>query len=105
MFFGWWIEEPAFAPYLQRFAGYYYNHAVHRQRGVAINCKFSAFAEGTAVLDVERGQLDSVTTLLLLCGSGKLGGPSIALWVRRGCTGDPVTADTAHTLSRRPAPA
>lgn len=55
--FDWWIEEPAFAPYLPRFAAYYYNRAAEWQHGVAINYKRAAFADGTAVFDVERGQL------------------------------------------------
>ena len=57
LWFDWWIEEPAFAPYLQRFAAYYYNRGHQWQRGVAINYKHRAFPEGTAVYDVERGQL------------------------------------------------
>jgi len=58
VWFDWWIEEPAFAPYLQRFAAYYYNCGAHWGRGVAINYKNQAFPEGTAVYDIERGQLD-----------------------------------------------
>ncbi len=58
VWFDWWIEEPAFAPYLQRFAAYYYNRGAHWGRGVAINYKNQAFPEGTAVYDIERGQLD-----------------------------------------------
>ena len=57
VWFDWWIEEPAFEPYLQRFAAYYYNRGLEWQRGVAINYKHDAFPEGTAVYDVERGQL------------------------------------------------
>lgn len=60
VWFDWWIEEPAFAPYLQRFAAYYYNKAAQWQRSAAINYKFAAFAEGTAIFDVERGQLDNI---------------------------------------------
>lgn len=58
--FDWWIEQPAFAPYLRRFAAYYYNRAASWQRGVAINYKHSAFPEGSAVFDVERGQLAEI---------------------------------------------
>ncbi len=57
VWFDWWIEESAFAPYLQQFAAYYYNHGAERQRGVAINYKHHAFPDGAAVFDVERGQL------------------------------------------------
>ena len=61
VYFDWWIEEPAFQPYLQRFAAYYYNRAVQRQQGVVINYKHVdrqdfSFAEGSAVFDIERGQ-------------------------------------------------
>src|SRR5438128_1834082 len=31
IYFDWWIEEPVFQPYLQRFAAYYYNRAVQWQ--------------------------------------------------------------------------
>jgi alpha-L-fucosidase len=56
VWFDWWIEEPAFAPYLQRFAAYYYNRGAAWGRGVAINYKHAAFPPGTAVWDIERGQ-------------------------------------------------
>ena len=55
--FDWWIEQPVFAPYLQQFASYYYNRGQQWRRGVAINYKHEAFPAGTAVLDIERGQL------------------------------------------------
>jgi alpha-L-fucosidase len=58
VWFDWWIEEPAWRPYLQRFAAYYYNRAAEWKRGVAINYKHEAFPERTAVLDIERGKLD-----------------------------------------------
>lgn len=58
--FDWWIEEPAFEPYRQKFAAYYYNRGAEWERGVAINYKFKAFPEGTAVFDVERGQLPGI---------------------------------------------
>ncbi len=57
LWFDWWIGHRAFEPYLQKLAAYYYNRGVEWQRGVAINYKFKAFPEGTAVLDIERGQL------------------------------------------------
>ncbi len=60
VWFDWWIEEPAFAPYLPRFAAYYYNRGAEWQRGVAINYKHAAFPEGTAVYDIERGQLAGI---------------------------------------------
>lgn len=58
--FDWWIEQPVFEPYLQRFAAYYYNRAAEWGQGVAINYKNRSFAEGAAVLDLERGQLAGI---------------------------------------------
>jgi alpha-L-fucosidase len=63
VWFDWWIEEPAFAPYLRRFGAYYYNRGAQWRRGVAINNKFRSYPEGTAVYDVERGQLDEIRPL------------------------------------------
>jgi alpha-L-fucosidase len=60
VWFDWWIEQPAFEPYLRRFAAYYYNQAIGRGEGVAINYKNKAFPDGAAVLDVERGQLAAI---------------------------------------------
>jgi alpha-L-fucosidase len=60
VWFDWWIEQPAFEPYLRRFAAYYYNQAMGRGEGVAINYKNEAFPDGAAVLDVERGQLAAI---------------------------------------------
>jgi alpha-L-fucosidase len=63
MWFDWWIEQPAFQPYLEKFAAFYYNRGVEWDKGVAINYKNKAFPEGTAVLDIERGKLDSSRNL------------------------------------------
>jgi len=57
VWFDWWIEQTVFETYLQRFAAYYYNRAEEWGQGVAINFKHEAFPEGTAVYDIERGQL------------------------------------------------
>jgi alpha-L-fucosidase len=64
VWFDWWIGQPVFEPYLQRFAAYYYNRAAEWSRGVAINFKLDAFPEGAAVLDVERGQLAGINRRL-----------------------------------------
>lgn len=58
--FDWWIEQIVFQPYVQKFAEYYYNRGLEWDMGVAINYKHSTFAEGAAVLDIERGQLNSI---------------------------------------------
>lgn len=60
VWFDWWIEQPAFEPYLRAFAAYYYNQAASWGQGVAINYKKRAYPEGTAVFDVERGQLGDI---------------------------------------------
>jgi len=63
VWFDWWIEEPAWRPYIQKFAAYYYNRAAEWDRGVAVNYKHEAFPEQTAVLDIERGKLDTMRPL------------------------------------------
>ncbi|HEV2474700.1 MAG TPA: alpha-L-fucosidase [Chthonomonadales bacterium] len=60
LWFDWWIEEAAFAPYLRKFAAYYYNRAAEWGVGVAINYKKQAFPPGAAVWDIERGQLGEI---------------------------------------------
>jgi alpha-L-fucosidase len=60
VWFDWWIEQPAFAPYLRTFSAFYYNRAAQWKRPVAINYKNKAFPERAAVLDIERGQLDTL---------------------------------------------
>ncbi|WP_112134642.1 alpha-L-fucosidase [Glycomyces dulcitolivorans] len=55
LWFDWWIEQPVFKPYLAMLAAYYYNRAASWGRGVVINYKWEAFAEGSAVYDIERG--------------------------------------------------
>ncbi len=56
IWFDWWIEQDVFKPWLAKFAAWYYNWGVANRRPVAINYKFDAFAPGSAVFDVERGQ-------------------------------------------------
>jgi alpha-L-fucosidase len=60
VWFDWWIEQPVFQPYLQRFAAFYYNRGVEWGKGVAINFKNKTFPARTAVFDVERGQLAGI---------------------------------------------
>jgi len=64
VWFDWWIEEPFFVPYLQKFATYYYNCGAKWDKGVAINYKHRAYPDGTAVFDVERGQLSGIHPIL-----------------------------------------
>jgi alpha-L-fucosidase len=63
VWFDWWINTPAFEPYLQRFGAYYYNRGAEWGLEVAINYKEKAFAEGSAVYDIERGQLKGINPL------------------------------------------
>lgn len=60
VYFDWWIEQHAFEPYRRKFAAYYYNRAAQWRKGVVINYKHQAFEEGTAVLDIERGQFEDI---------------------------------------------
>lgn len=64
VWFDWWIQNLAFKRYLQRFAARYYNRGEEWDKGVAINYKYDAFPEGTAVFDVERGQLSGIRSEL-----------------------------------------
>ncbi len=63
VWFDWWIMNLAFKPYLKQFAAYYYNKAAAWGEEVAINYKYDAFPVGTAVYDVERGQLSGTEGL------------------------------------------
>lgn len=61
LFFDWWIQQYAWKPYLRKFAAYYYNRAEQWGAEVAIDAKFDAYVYGSAVNDLERGQLDHIT--------------------------------------------
>lgn len=58
LYFDWWIGQPAFRPYLQQMAAYYYNAAAERRQGVVLTYKENAFPANAAVLDVERAKLN-----------------------------------------------
>lgn len=60
VWFDWWIQQKALEPYLKTFAAYYYNRGGEWNKGVAINYKFEAYPENTAVMDIERGQLTDI---------------------------------------------
>lgn len=56
MWFDWCIQQPAYEPYLQKFAAYYYNRAAEwKTGGVVINYKYQAFPVAAAVLDISVG--------------------------------------------------
>jgi alpha-L-fucosidase len=63
VWFDWWIEQAVFAPYIQKFAAYYYNRGEEWDQGVVINYKNESFELGTAVWDIERGQSSSLRGL------------------------------------------
>ncbi len=58
--FDWWIEQAAFAPYIQKFAAHYYNRADEWDKGVVLQYKLEAFAKGAALYDIERGKLNDI---------------------------------------------
>lgn len=63
IYFDWWICQPVFQPYLQRFAAYYYNRGAEWGKQVAINYKQwegRSFPDGTGVLDIERGRASDI---------------------------------------------
>jgi alpha-L-fucosidase len=63
MYFDWWICQPVFQPYLQKFAAYYYNRGAEWGQQVAINFKQwegESFPEGTGILDIERGMASQI---------------------------------------------
>jgi len=60
LWFDWSIQNKAFKPYLKKLAAYYYNRSIEWGKQVAINYKFDTFAYGTAIYDVERGQLADI---------------------------------------------
>ena len=64
VWFDFWIQNHAFKPYLQKFAAFYYNRGAQWGKEVAINYKYDAFPEGTAVFDMERGQLAGIRAQL-----------------------------------------
>ena len=60
VYFDWWVEQPEFQPYLQRFAAFYYNEAAKQGQQPVLFRKNGAFPDGTTVLDIERGELDRI---------------------------------------------
>ena len=63
LYLDWWAGQPAFQPSLQRLAAYYYNRAALWKQGVVLTYKQHDFPENAAVLDIERGKLDSLRLL------------------------------------------
>ncbi|HEY0797334.1 MAG TPA: alpha-L-fucosidase, partial [Acidisarcina sp.] len=61
MYFDWWIGQPYVRPYITKFAAFYYNASLaHGGPLGVINYKDDAMKSGSAVLDIERGQLAQI---------------------------------------------
>ena len=60
LYFDWWIQHANAKPYLKKLAAYYYNRAAEWGVEVAIDYKHDAFLFGTAVPDIERGQMADI---------------------------------------------
>jgi alpha-L-fucosidase len=58
--FGW--QQPGFEPYQKEFLAYYYNEAMKLGKEVVVTYKGKHLPEGVAILDLERGQLDSLSS-------------------------------------------
>lgn len=59
-YFDTWVERPPLGPYRRHFSAYYYNRARQWGRDVVINYKNDAWSAGTAVADLERGQMGDI---------------------------------------------
>ena len=59
-YFDWWIGQPSIRQHLMDFAAFYYNDAASRGAVSVINYKDNAMEKHSAVLDVERGQLNDI---------------------------------------------
>jgi alpha-L-fucosidase len=64
MWFDWWIGQPYARDDVTRFAAYYYNSSL-KYSGIpgVINYKYYAMEKHSAVLDLERGQLEGIRSL------------------------------------------
>lgn len=61
VYFDWWIQIEPMKPYLRKFAAYYYDRAAEWGEEVTIDYKYDAFAYGSAVQDIERGQFSAAS--------------------------------------------
>ena len=67
LWFDFCINYPEFQPYLQRLGAYYYNHGNQSSDGVVLQYKDignGSFPKGTAVLDIERGKLNTIQKMV-----------------------------------------
>jgi alpha-L-fucosidase len=63
IYFDWWDGQPAFEPYLQTFAAYYYNRSAQHGEHPVLTYKLEAMPANAATLDIERGKMDSLRLL------------------------------------------
>ena len=64
MWFDWWIGQPYIRDALTEFAAFYYNSSLkYSGNPNVINYKYYAMEEHSAVLDLERGQLQGIRAL------------------------------------------
>ncbi len=61
IFFDWWIGQPSVRPYLSEFAAYYYNESLKHGPVGIITYKHVAMQKNSGLLDLERGQLASIS--------------------------------------------
>ncbi len=59
VYFDWWIGQPAFKPYLQQFAAYYYDRSAESGVQPVLTYKEESMPANVATLDIERGKLDT----------------------------------------------
>ncbi len=60
VYFDWWIGQPSFRNTLPTFLAWYYNRAARTGGSAIVNYKLGEFADGSAVLDIERGQAPGI---------------------------------------------
>ncbi len=60
VYFDWWIGQPAFRNTLPQFLAWYYNAAAKAGGSAIVNYKLGEFADGSGVLDIERGQAPGI---------------------------------------------
>jgi alpha-L-fucosidase len=60
--FGW--KEQGFVPYQKKFLAYYYNEAMKWGKEVVVTYKGDHLPRGVAILDLERGQLDTLSSFV-----------------------------------------
>lgn len=60
VYFDWWIYQSEFKPYIRKFLAYYYNRCDEWGISPVVFYKNGCMMQGTAVFDVERGQINGI---------------------------------------------